>query len=104
MDEIQKVLLKKGRKDLAQKYYQIIAAKMDLYSSFWVKSGLPDGVKIDDIYNKKIKALIKEYGLNEKNIKNKYDIMTDKMLKLISDFIDKIVLSVLEKNRQKNNF
>ena len=61
MDEIQKVLIKAGRKDLAQKYYKKFAKKKDEELMFEKES---------DPFEKTIKDISKRHSLSPKDMKN----------------------------------
>jgi len=87
MDEIQKVLVKVGRKDLAVKYYKKITNKLEKTSGTWSLPDSPSKIK-------KLKEILlglktKKYDLS-KIINDLYNIVgDDKLFDLIGKQINK---------------
>ena len=69
MDEIQKMLVKEGRKDLAQKYYKMISKKEGKYDLSVLRDAILDSFLSGVESEKKINKNLKAWGFDDFIIK-----------------------------------
>ena len=96
MDEIQKVLIKMGRRDLAQKYYKKVAEILDRKSKEEIVMDAVDNFIQPEEINK-IKGLIEDIKMEAEDNDLKVDVEVADIVKVIEAALTKYLRNQLKK-------